>query len=407
MKKVQSSPPKADQPWAEKSKHSKKTTKSDGALVKASNKTSSEPASTAKRGEPTTMEELLSQYGYDLKGLKKGDTVNGTIVFVSPKQVRIDVGGKTEAVLHDKEVALISDLGDEFKPGTAVKALIINSENDQGQPVVSLRQAMFERRWDTLAGKQKTEEIITVMVNELGKGGFLIQAFGLRGFLPFSQADQALVALKDKAYGRKIKVKVLEVDKESNRLVVSQRFAGQEGILGRQVELLEKIKSGEVYEVEISGVVSFGAFAKLTVAPNEPSIEGLIHISEIAWEKVEDPNSYVKTGSKVKAKVIGVDKKSGRLTLSLKQLQPDPWKDAAKAFEEEQEVSGKVTRISPYGVFVRLVPGIEGLIHISKISPGEEPKVGQEVTCVVEEVDLDSRKISLSLVSKAKPIGYR
>ena len=388
----------------QKSKIKDQTADKDKEASKASKKSSEK---SSNQTEPTTMEELLAQSGYTLKGIKKGDVILGTITFVSAKQVRVDVGGKTEAVVHEKELEMLSEFKDEFREGTQVKILVINPESEHGQPVVSVRQAALEKRWDTLVEKQKSEELIQVLVSEQGKGGFLVTAFGIRGFLPFSQSDQALVSQKEKAYGRRIKVKVLEVEKDANRLVVSQRFAGAEGSLGRQLELLEKIKIGSEYEAEITGIVPFGAFAKIVVGVGEPPIEGLIHISEVAWEKVEKVDDHLKTGQKKMIKVIGVDKKSGRLTLSLKQMQPDPWTDAAKAFEPEQQLMGTVTRITPYGVFIKLMPGIEGLVHISKISPGEEPKVGAEVRCIVEEVEADNRKISLSLVSHSKPVGYR
>ncbi len=353
------------------------------------------------------MDELMAMMGEPLKGLKKGDIVDGTISFVSAKHVRIDIGGKTEGVVHDKEVSSLSSMFADFGVGTKVKALVINSENDRGEAVLSLRHSIAEKRWDMLKEKMGSAEVMQVSITESGKGGFLIDAFGIRGFLPFSQADQQMVQLKEKAISRRVKVKVIELDQAANRFIVSQRFEGAEGSLGRQLELLKKIKVGDTYDAEVSGVVPFGAFAKITVARDEPVIEGLIHISEIAWEKVEKPEDYLKVGAKKQVKVIGVDEKSGRLTLSLKQLQPDPWLDVAKAFEPDAQVTGEVVRVSAYGIFVRIAAGVEGLIHISKVSPGEEPKVGDTITCIVEDIDIHKRKVSLSMISTAKPIGYR
>jgi ribosomal protein S1 len=183
----------------------------------------------------------------------------------------------------------------------------------------------------------------------------------------------------------------------------------EEATLTRQKELLSVISVGDEVQSTITGVVPFGAFAKFTVKKEDKEhvVEGLIHISEIAWEKVEDPNQYLKTGDSIKVKIIGIDPESGKLTLSLKQLLPDPWENVTDMFEKDTQVKGTVTRVTPYGVFVALSPGIEGLIHISKISPGEEPKPGDEITCNVEDVQGEKRKISLSMSLTEKPIGYR
>jgi 4-hydroxy-3-methylbut-2-enyl diphosphate reductase len=156
----------------------------------------------------------------------------------------------------------------------------------------------------------------------------------------------------------------------------------------------------------VTGIAPFGAFVSVAIAP-EVNLSGLIHISEIAWEKVESTASYIKTGQRLDVKAIGADLTSGKLTLSLKQLTPDPWQDVVKMFSIDQTIRGKVARVSDYGIFVTLLPGIEGLIHISKLAPGEEPKLGEEIECTVEEVIPEKRKISLSLVTHAKPIGYR
>jgi ribosomal protein S1 len=353
--------------------------------------------------EPSSMEELLSQTGYTMKSFKRGEVVEGTVLSISSRQVLLDIGGKGEGIVHEKEIPYISDILGALKVGDKLTAQIVNDENERGQVVVSLRRTASNKRWEVLKKALDDKAEVEVIIRELGRGGFLVDYQGLRGFIPMSQSDQELVRNGDKAAGRKVKVTVIEVDKDANRLVFSQR---QSGLSEKQRELLKLIEVGKTYPAEVTGIVNFGAFASVKIAGSD-SLPGLIHISEIAWEKVESPADYYKIGQKLDVKVIGSDPKSGKLTLSVKQLLADPWQDVAKVLTVDQTMHGKVTRITNYGVFVSLLPGIEGLIHISKISPGDEPKVGAEIECLIEEINPDRRKISLSMMSSAKPIGYR
>lgn len=357
----------------------------------------------------TTMEELLNQTGYALKGLKKGDVVEGTITRVSHREVTIDIGGKTEGVVIDRELESYRDTILALKPGDHVVAQVIVAENDRGQSVLSLRKSIFEKQWNDLIAHQKSGEPVEVLLKEQIRGGILADCAGLRGYIPQSQFDANTFKQLDKLVGRRLMVKVMEVEQASNRLIFSQRAMTEEENLAKQKELFELIKVGDIVEAKITGVVPFGAFARFAVKKDEEShdIEGLIHISEIAWEKVEDPGQYLKTNDTVKVKIIGIDEKTGKMTLSLKQLLPDPWEHVLDMFEKDTQVKGKVSRVSPYGVFVNLSPGIDGLIHISKISPGEEPKVGDEITVNIEDIQPDKRKISLSMTLTEKPIGYR
>ena len=382
--------------------------------LKSKKKSVSDPA-VASRNIPSspqsarTMEELLAKTGYHLKGLKKGDVVTGAITSVSGKEVTIDVGAKTDAVVIDRELENYRDALLALKVGEQVVAQVIVPENDRGQPVLSLRRTLFEKSWQDLADAQKKGIAVEVVLKELVRGGILVDYAGLRGYIPQSQLDQNLSKQLDRASGRRIQAKVVEVDKETNRLVFSQRAVVEEEFLTKQRDLMEHIEIGRTVEATITGVVPFGAFAKFSITAGEATheVEGLIHISEIAWEKVENPNEYLKSGDKVKVKIVGADPATGKLTLSLKQLLPDPWERVTDMFPKDSQVKGTVTRVTPYGVFVNVSPGIEGLIHISKIAPGEEPKEGSEITCIVEDVQQEKRKISLSMTLTEKPIGYR
>jgi ribosomal protein S1 len=370
--------------------------------VVAPKKSSSKPAE--------TMEELLAQTGYSLKGVKKGDVVEGVIGHVAPNEITIEIGGKTEGVIIDRELENYKEMLMALKPGDKVVAQVIVAENDRGQSVLSLRRSIFEKRWTTLSEYQKSGETIEVIMKEPVRGGMLVDYGGLRGYIPQSQLDSATLKQTDTRMApRKIEVKVVEVDKDTNRLVFSQRAVSEGATLAKQKEVLDALTVGESVQATITGVVQFGAFAKLTVSKDgtDHEVEGLIHISEIAWEKVDDPGQYLKVGDSVKVKVIGIDAATGKLTLSLKQLLPDPWEHVLDMFEKDTTVKGTVTRATPYGIFVALSPGIEGLIHISKVSPGEEPKAGEEIACLIEDIQPDKRKISLSMALTEKPMGYR
>ena len=390
-----------------KSQKSKVKSKSTVEAAAVSPKKSTSKNSVSK--SPQTMEELLKMTGYNLKGVKKGDIVSGKITGVSPKEITIDIGGKTEGVVIDRELESYRDALMALKPGDEVVCQVIVAENDRGQSVLSLRRSIFEKRWSDLEKICKDGTVVDVIIKEPVRGGVLVDYGGLRGYIPQSQLDSQLSKQLDKSVGRKIQTKVMEVEKEANRLIFSQRSVSEAENLSKQKALLSVVNVGDTVSTTITGVVSFGAFAKFPVTVNgeESEIEGLIHISEIAWEKVEDPNQYLKVGDNLKVKIIGLDSQTGKMTLSLKQLLPDPWEHVMDMFVKDSTVKGTVTRVTPYGVFVNLSPGIEGLIHISKIAPGEEPKTGEEIACIVEDVQPEKRKISLSMTLTEKPIGYR
>ena len=359
--------------------------------------------------DPQSMEELLAATGYKLRGVKKGDVVEGAITRVGAKEVAIDIGSKSEGVVIDRELETYKDALMSLKIGDHVVAQVIVAENDRGHPVLSLRRSIFEKRWEALEKARDEKTAVEIVVREPVRGGVLVDYGGLRGYIPQSQLDSDLTKQLDKATGRRIQAKVLEIDREANRLVFSQKAVAEHEALEKQRELIGALTVDETQEAVITGIVPFGAFAKIHVTKDgeKREVEGLIHISEIAWEKVDDPGQYLKIGDTIKVKVIGLDTGTGKLTLSIKQLLPDPWENVLDMFEKDSEVKGTVSRVTPYGIFVTLSPGIEGLIHISKISPGEEPKVGDEITCIVEDIKADQRKISLSMALKEKPIGYR
>lgn len=362
---------------------------------------------TSNTSEPQTMEELLSQTSYSLKTFKRGDKITGTIISVSPSELLVDYGGKSYAQVGHKELENIRDLIKTLKVGEKITGTVVYPENELGYMVISLRDLGSDKKWDFLNEKFQNNEEIEVKGLDVVRGGLLIDYTGIRGFIPASQLDSAFVVDPQKLKGKRISVKILELNKKNTRLVVSQKAITQKDLVAKQKEALESFVVGKKYPARVTGIASFGIFVVVPTTFEGIEIEGLIHISEIAWEKVEDPQKYVKVGDKIEAIVIGIAKSTGRLNLSIKQLTPDPWKNIEKRYQKEKQVSGVVSRISPFGAFVTLEKGVEGLIHISKIPPGEESKEGEKLECIIEMVDVDKRKISLSLIPKGKPVGYR
>ena len=376
---------------------------------KQSDSPATDVAATPKNLPQLQWRSFSKKTGYNLKGLKKGDVVEGVITRMTGREIALNIGGKTEGIVMDKELETYKEMLSRLTVGATVTAQVIVAENDRGQSVLSIRKALLDTRWTQLSDLQKSGESVEVALRESVRGGVLVDYGGLRGYVPLSQLDATLSKQLDKAVGRRIKVKVIEVDAPTNRLVFSQRAITEEAVLAKQRDLIDAVPVDTSVEATITGVAPFGAFAKFTVEKDgeKHDVEGLIHISEIAWEKVDDPNQYLKVADTLKVKVISVDAKTGKVTLSLKQLLPDPWEHVLDMFEKDTQVKGKVTRVSPYGIFVELSPGVEGLIHISKVAPGEEPKAGDEILCLIEDLKPDQRKISLSMALTEKPMGYR
>lgn len=357
-----------------------------------------------------TMEELLANTGYKLKSPKKGDVVEGIVTSVTRKLVQVDVGGKTEGVVTDKEFEVAIDFVRDLHIGDTVKAYVVSAENDRGQILLSFKKAAMDQKWDAFKAAMESGLVVTVRGLELNKGGMIVSYEGIRGFVPTSQFGKSVINSLDTLLGKPFKVKVIEVDREKNRLIFSERHVSEEELIRQKTATLDAVKIGEMYEGSVSGILPFGAFVTLHVPMTDGEqghIEGLVHISEISWEKVEDPNKYVKSGDSVKVKVLAIDQASGKLTLSIKQTMSDPWAAAKDKYPEGTVLQGTVSRIAQFGIFVHIETGIDGLVHISKIMNAEMPRVGEEVSVTVESVDPDARRMSLSLTPTEVPVGYK
>ncbi len=365
--------------------------------------------------EPKTMEELLKQTGYTLKGLKKGQKVKGIVTDITKKMLLVDIGAKTEGVVIEKELELAFDLLSSLKVGDEIEAFVGSPENERGQILLSLRQTVMNQRWGYFDKLLKTGRAIEVRGLEVNKGGIIVKVQGVRGFVPSSQFGRGYLGKLNELQNQPFQVKVIEVDKEKNRLIFSEKAVSEKQALAQQSDALKKVKAGDELEGVVSGIMPFGVFVRADIGGKDKKkkdeeglfLEGLVHISEISWEKVENPGVHYKTGDNIRVKVIGVDKKSARLNLSVKQLSDDPWKKMVDKYPEGSKVKGEITRLAAFGAFVNLEPGVDGLIHISKIPSDEEFKPGQKIECFVESVDPDQRRMSLSLALMKKPVGYK
>ncbi len=351
------------------------------------------------------MESLLKGADVSLKEHHVGDLVEGVIVSVSHGEVLLDVGAKSEGIISGTELVDSDSSHKNLKPGDRVLAIVLQAENDQGYIVLSLKRAEKDRKWRDAEEAFADGSKLEALVIEYNKGGLLADCIGLRGFVPLSHLDRVhftedlgkyatgsdaeLKEILNVLAGKTLQVKVIEVDREKNRLVLSEKDAMSAYSPEARQERLEKIKVEDVLEGVVTGIMNFGIFVDLD------GIEGLVHISEIAWEKVNHPGDYYQVGSPIKVKVLGIDSNSKKLALSVKQLSENPWETVEERYPSGKIVTGRVSKIVPFGAFVNLEKGLDGLIHVSETDgPLEE---GQEITAVVTQVDGANQKLALSV----------
>lgn len=353
-----------------------------------------------------TMDDLLAEH--DIKQLKSGDVVEGVVNNIQKHEVWIDLGANGLGVVMRREVG-----GQQLEIGQEVMTSIIEPEMDEGYALLSMRRAAKDRGWDELQRIHDNGEIISITPYDANRGGLLIELEGIRGFLPVSQlsagnyprvsgADKDEILQKlNQLTNKEIRVRILDINRKDNKLIFSEK----EAIKDDMQERFAKLAVGSEVEGVVTGVIDFGAFV------NVDGIEGLIHISEISWERVEDPRKYVKTGETVKAKIIAIDK--DRLSLSLKQMQEDPWLKEVQSFKTGDTVEGKITRITPFGAFVQLSSAVEALVHVSEMSDDEsvDPEkifqLNESKKFKVIDIDLEGRKIALSLKDSKKPAAKK
>lgn len=368
-------------------------------MAKKTEKTAKTKKTAESKASANPMAALLSKNKPSL--LKKGKEIKAKIVSLSKKGVVFDIGAKAHAVLGEFEIKEVSTYLPYLKVGDKIEVRVISEESKNGFPVVSLRKFFEKGKWEILAEKKEKEEEIEVFCGDYGKGGVFIDFMGIRGVIPKIQLVEPFITNPEKLAGQKIKVKILEVDKEKNRLVVSQKASVLKISQKDLKKKFDAIKEGKIYKAKVLGASEFGVFCEVE------GVEGLIHISEISWEKISSAASYVTVGETIDVYVVEKNPADLKLNLSLKRLTPDPWKNIEEKYPKDKEVEGEVVRKEKYGYFVRLESGIEGLIHISKLTGEEKFKPGQKIKAFIERVNKKERRMSLILPQKEKPVMYR
>ena len=343
-------------------------------------------------------EEILAAVDETIKYFDDGDIVEGTVVKVDRDEVLLDIGYKTEGVILARELSIKHDVDpDEIvSVGDEIEALVLQKEDKEGRLLLSKKRAQYERAWGTIERIKEEDGVVTGSVIEVVKGGLILD-IGLRGFLPASLVEMRRVRDLQPYVGRELEAKIIELDKNRNNVVLSRRAYLEQTQSEVRTNFLQTLQKGQVRTGVVSSIVNFGAFVDLG------GVDGLVHVSELSWKHIDHPSEVVEVGNEVTVEVLDVDFDRERVSLSLKATQEDPWQAFARTHAIGQVVPGKVTKLVPFGAFVRVEDGIEGLVHISELAqrhievPEQVAKVGDEVFVKVIDIDLERRRISLSL----------
>jgi small subunit ribosomal protein S1 len=345
-----------------------------------------------------TEEDFLAAIDKTIKYFNDGDIVEGTIVKVDRDEVLLDIGYKTEGVIPSRELSIKHDVdpNEVVKVGDEVEALVLQKEDKEGRLILSKKRAQYERAWGTIEALKEKDEPVKGTVIEVVKGGLILD-IGLRGFLPASLVEMRRVRDLLPYVGRELEAKIIELDKNRNNVVLSRRAWLEQTQSEVRSEFLNQLQKGQVRKGVVSSIVNFGAFVDLG------GVDGLVHVSELSWKHIDHPSEVVEVGQEVTVEVLDVDMERERVSLSLKATQEDPWRQFARTHAIGQIVPGKVTKLVPFGAFVRVDEGIEGLVHISELAerhveiPEQVVQVNDDVMVKVIDIDLDRRRISLSL----------
>ncbi len=353
-----------------------------------------------------TDEEMNALIDSTITDFDDGDLVTGTVVQVERDEVLLDIGYKSEGVIPARELSIRKDAdpSEIVKLGDEIEALVLQKEDKDGRLILSKKRAAYERAWVQVEEKFNSGENVEGEVIEVVKGGLILD-IGLRGFLPASLVDLRRVKDLQAFLGTRLECRVIEMDRNRNNVVLSRRVVLEEDRKQERQDILGKLVKGMILPGTVSSIVDFGAFVDLG------GIDGLVHISELSWSHVNHPSEVVSVGDKVEVQVLDVDLNRERISLGLKQTQDDPWKQLVKGFAIGSLVSGTVTKIVPFGAFVEIGDGVEGLVHISEMAKGHVEKaedvvsVGKEVQVKIMDVDVDRRRISLSLRAANEELG--
>src|ERR1700722_15514536 len=343
-------------------------------------------------------EAFLAAIDETIKYFNDGDIVEGTVVKSDRDEVLLDIGYKTEGVIPSRELSIKHDVdpNDVVKNGEHIEALVLQKEDKEGRLILSKKRAQYERAWGTIEEIKEKDGVVTGTVIEVVKGGLILD-IGLRGFLPASLGEMRRVRDLQPYVGREIEAKIIELDKNRNNVVLSRRAWLEQTQSEVRQNFLTTLQKGQIRKGVVSSIVNFGAFVDLG------GVDGLVHVSELSWKHIDHPSEVVEVGQEVTVEVLDVDMDRERVSLSLKATQEDPWQAFARTHTIGQVVPGRVTKLVPFGSFVRVAEGIEGLGHISELAerhvgiPEQVVQVSDEIFVKVIDIDLERRRISLSL----------
>ncbi len=355
-------------------------------------------------GKDYTPEELIQALEASFQDFNDGDIVEGDVVKIDRDEVLLDIGYKSEGVIPSKELSIRHDVdpNEVVKVGDQIEALVLQKEDKEGRLILSKKRAQYERAWGRIEEVMNSGQTIKGPVIEVVKGGLILD-IGLRGFLPASLVDLRRVRDLHPFVGTELEAKIIELDRNRNNVVLSRRAFLEESQSEGRKKFLEGLQKGERRKGTVSSIVNFGAFVDLG------GVDGLVHVSELSWKHVDHPQEVVTVGQEVEVEVLDVDLERERVSLSLKATQEDPWKEFERTSKAGAIIAGQVTKLVPFGAFVRVAQGIEGLVHISEIShehvdtPESVLSVGDEVQVKVIDVDVSRRRVSLSMRQVSAP----
>lgn len=339
-----------------------------------------------------------------LRSMDEGSIIEGVVVKIDPDEVLLDIGWKSEGVIPSRELSIKLDVdpNEVVQVGDVVEALVMNKEDDQGRLVLSKKRAQYERAWGTIEGIYNDDKTVVGTVIEVVKGGLILD-IGLRGFLPASLVEMRRVRDLQPYVGTQLECKIIELDKNRNNVVLSRRKFLEETQSEFRNEFLRSLQKGEIRQGVVSSIVNFGSFVDLG------GVDGLVHVSELSWKHIDHPSEVVEVGDQVEVEVLDVDLDRERVSLSLKATQEDPWQKFEREHAVSENVEGEVTKLVPFGAFVKVADGIEGLVHISELAdrhvevPEAVVNVGDQIEVKVIDIDTVRRRISLSLKQAQAP----
>jgi small subunit ribosomal protein S1 len=342
--------------------------------------------------------ELIPDYESTFPEINEGEVVHGTVVRVDKDEVLVDIGYKSEGVIPVSELSIRRSINpaDEVSLGDEIDALVLTKEDAEGRLILSKKRARFELAWKNIERAAESGEPVDGKVIEVVKGGLILD-LGVRGFLPASLVDIRRVQDLDEFLGQTLRCKVIELNRSRNNVVLSRRAVLEEERKEARQAILDRLNPGDVVEGQISNIVDFGAFVDLD------GMDGLIHISELSWSHVNHPSEVLEIGQDVQVKVLDIDRERQRISLGLKQTQSDPWQQVVEQYSQGDIVEGKVTKVVTFGAFVEILPGVEGLVHISELAhyhvenPREVVSQGDTVQVLILEIDAERRRLSLSM----------